>query len=127
MNHVDIDKGERGNSVWLFGNDQRDIENIKTIAKQFEGKNPGIASEYQINFDLLTGDLGEPDGLPYNSDHGPFAYGLEEKRGKVLVCYGSGSWEYHTYADTMERFNEESLGISVVIYGTYVTHLAYGG
>ena len=36
-----------------------------------------------------------------------------------------GSWEYHTYADTMERFNEESLGVSVTIYGTYMRFLAY--
>ena len=30
-----------------------------------------------------------------------------------------------TYADTMERFNEESLGVSVTIYGTYMRFLAY--
>ena len=127
MNHVDIDKGERGNSLWLFGNDKRDIENVKDITKQYQQKRPEIANKYVINFDLLTGDLGDADGLPYNSDHGPFAYGLEDKRGIVLVCYGSGSWEYHTYADDMTRFNEESTGVSVVIYVTYVVHLAYGG
>jgi hypothetical protein len=72
----------------------------------------------------LEGEKGDDDGLPYNSDHGPFAYDLDNP-GKVLVCYGSGSWEYHTYADDMTRFNEESLGISVVIYGSYISHLAW--
>ena len=45
--------------------------------------------------------------------------------GNALVCYGSGSWEYHTYADTMDRFNEESLGVSVIAYGTYIRHLGW--
>ena len=45
--------------------------------------------------------------------------------GKALVCYGSGSSEYHTYLDTMDRFNEESLAISTTIYGTYMRLLAY--
>ena len=45
--------------------------------------------------------------------------------GNALVCYGSGSYEYHTYADTMDRFNEESLGVSVIAYGTYIRHLAW--
>ena len=64
--------------------------------------------------------------MPYNSDHGPFVYDLgAEQRGRAIVCYGSGSWEYHTYLDTMDRFNEESLGVSVTIYGTYMRFLAY--
>ena len=49
----------------------------------------------------------------------------DEQRGGGSGCYGSGSWEYHTYLDTMDRFNEESLGVSVTIYGTYMRFLAY--
>ena len=64
--------------------------------------------------------------MPYNSDHGPFVYDLPDGvTGNALVCYGSGSYEYHTYADTMDRFNEESLGVSVIAYGTYIRHLAW--
>ena len=40
-------------------------------------------------------------------------------------CVRQRKWEYHTYADTMDRFNEESLGVSVTIYGTYMRFLAY--
>jgi len=64
--------------------------------------------------------------MPCNSDHCPFVYNLNSNsNGRAAVCYGSGSWEYHTYLDTMERFNEESLGISVTIYGNYVKYLAW--
>lgn len=125
MNHVDKDMGERGNSISLFGNNGKDMDQIKVITKQFQKERPEIANRYSVSFSTKTGDLGESNSLPYNSDHGPFAYGLQERNGDVLVCYGSGSYEYHTYADDMTRFNEESLGVSVVIYGTYLTHLAY--
>ena len=68
--------------------------------------------------------------MPYNSDHGPFVYDIQQDddddAGHALVCYGSGSWEYHTYADEMSRFNEESLAVSAIIYGTYVRYLAWG-
>ena len=45
---------------------------------------------------------------------------------RPLVCYGSGSWEYHTYMDDMSRFNEESLMISGIVYGSLVRYLAWG-
>jgi flavodoxin len=68
--------------------------------------------------------------MPYNSDHGPFVYDLvhdeSDKPGHALVCYGSGSWEYHTYMDNMDHFNEESLAVSAIIYGTYARYLAWG-
>ena len=125
MNHVDIEKSsERGKSVTLFGNNKGDVDAIKDLAKQYQQKRSAVASQYEIKFSLLDGEKGSEKGLPYNSDHGPFAYDID-KPGNVLVCYGSGSWEYHTYADDMSRFNEESLGISVVIYGSYITHLAW--
>ena len=70
--------------------------------------------------------------MPYNSDHAPFVYNLYDGTegagmyGKAMLCYGSGSSEYHTYLDTMDRFNEESLVVSGIIYGSLVRHLAWG-
>ena len=70
--------------------------------------------------------------MPNNSDHAPFVYNIDEdesdgkKYGRAVVCYGSGSEEYHTYLDNMERFNEESLAVSGIIYGSLVYYLAYG-
>ena len=126
MNHVDADTANRGNSVTLFGNNQDDMDHIARITAMYKNDRSDVADRYDIRLSTLTGDKGASDGMPYNSDHGPFVYDLGEgKNGRAVVCYGSGSWEYHTYADTMERFNEESLGISVTIYGTYMRFLAY--
>ena len=124
MNHVDAD-AIRGNSVSLFTNNADDFGHMERITEMYKKANPDMDERYDIVLSLLTGAQGENDGMPYNSDHGPFVYDLEGKRGRAVVCYGSGSWEYHTYLDTMDRFNAESLGISVVIYGTYVRMLAY--
>lgn len=126
MNHVDADTANRGNSVTLFGNNQDDMDHIERITELYRNERSDVADRYDIQVRTLTGDKGDADGMPYNSDHGPFVYDLGNgERGRAVVCYGSGSWEYHTYADTMERFNEESLGVSVTIYGTYMRFLAY--
>lgn len=126
MNHVDADFSERGNSIRLFGNNQDDMEHIARITELYNNQRDEVADRYDIQVMLLKGDKGEEDGMPYNSDHGPFVYDLGEgERGRAIVCYGSGSWEYHTYLDTMDRFNAESLDVSVTIYGTYMRFLAY--
>ena len=126
MNHVDADFSNRGNSLTLFGNNVEDVEHIARITELYQNKRDEVADRYDIRISVLTGAKGAPDGMPYNSDHGPFVYDLGgSERGRAVVCYGSGSWEYHTYLDTMDRFNEESLGVSVTIYGTYMRFLAY--
>ena len=131
MNHVDIDLETRGNSLWMFGNDARDMKYINQIVDQFKQENPyGLASRYTINTQTLDGEKGASDGMPYNSDHGPFVYDIQrepgDERGRAIVCYGSGSWEYHTFHDDMDRFNEESLAVSGIIYGSYAAWLAWG-
>ena len=126
MNHVDIDIAERGNSLRFFSNSKEDINAMKDILDVLEEERPDLFPKYSVSTGLLEGEKGAPDGMPYNSDHGPFVYDLPDGvTGNALVCYGSGSWEYHTYADTMDRFNEESLGVSVIAYGTYIRHLAW--
>lgn len=126
MNHVDADFSNRGNSVTLFGNTPDDMEHIARITDLYKDERSDVADRYNIQLATNTGALGDPDGMPYNSDHGPFVYDLgDDVRGRAIVCYGSGSWEYHTYLDNMDRFNEESLGVSITIYGTYMRFLAY--
>ena len=130
MNHVDVDYETRGNSVWMFGNDGRDTEHIKGIVKTFKSENPrGLATIYDINVDTLDGPKNGPNGMPYNSDHGPFVYDIQREEGddpgRAIVCYGSGSWEYHTFHDDMDRFNAESLAVSGIIYGTYAAWLSW--
>ncbi len=118
MNHVDA---ERNGGVTLFGNNKQDVAHIKKIVKIFKKEYTEISDKYLIE----VRDIDSED-MPNNSDHAPFVFGIgEEKYGDALVCYGSGSSEYHTYLDTMDRFNEESLAISGIIYGSFVRYLSY--
>jgi hypothetical protein len=131
MNHIDIDLETRGKQVTFFGNDARDMEHIAGIVEKFKEVNPnGLATKYDIKMMTMDGAKGTATGMPYNSDHGPFVYDLQreegDKPGRAIVCYGTGSWEYHTYKDDMSRFNEESLAVSGIIYGTYAAWLGWG-
>ena len=125
MNHVDADFANRGNSLKLFTNNEDDYGHIVRITDLYKQERSEIADKYDIQFSLLDGAQGDDDQMPCNSDHCPFVYELGGKNGRAVVCYGSGSWEYHTYLDTMDRFNEESLAISTTVYGTYMRLLAY--
>lgn len=125
MNHVDADFENRGNSLTLFTNNADDYGHMKRISDLYVQEKSEVANRYDIRFSLLDGDKGESNEMPCNSDHCPFVYELGSKTGRAVVCYGSGSWEYHTYLDTMDRFNEESLHVSGTIYGTYMRLLAY--
>ena len=127
MNHADL---ERGNGLTLFGNYQSDVDHITRIVEKFNTERSDIASNYDISINVKSGAKNTPTGMPYNSDHGPFVYDTAQDdgdaNGHALVCYGSGSWEYHTYKDDMSRFNEESLAVSGIVYGTYARWLAWG-
>jgi hypothetical protein len=90
-----------------------------------------FASSYPDLFEKYSISVREIDSeqMPYNSDHAPFVFEIHqdnEEFGLAMMCYGSGSSEYHTYLDSMDRFNEESLMVSGVIYGSLVRHLAWG-
>ena len=124
MNHVDA---ERNSGVTFFGNNKADIDLIKGITSVFSSAYPELADKYSISIHKHSSTA-----MPYNSDHAPFVYNLDDDEGsdkdygRAIVCYGSGSSEYHTYLDTMDRFNEESLMVSGIIYGSLVRYLAYG-
>ena len=118
MNHVDL---ERNSGVTLFGNNNNDISHINKIVETFRDEYSNLYDKYKINVMLL-----DSEEMPKNSDHAPFVYEIsEDKFGNSLVCYGSGSSEYHTYLDSMDRFNEESLALSGIIYGSFVRYLSY--
>ena len=120
MNHVDR---ERNNGVVLFGNNLDDMEHIYNIHSKFVEEFPSLASSYNAEVRIV-----ESSDMPTNSDHAPFVYVLDPggEYGNAMVCYGSGSLEYHTYLDTMDRFNEESLAVSGIIFGSYARWLAWG-
>ena len=115
----------------MIGNDARDMNYIEQIVDLFEQENPmGLANKYVIHTNTLDGEQGSSNAMPYNSDHAPFVYDLQQEEGdepgRALLCYGSGSWEYHTYKDTMDRFNADSLAVSGIIYGSYASWLSWG-
>ncbi|MDP7002894.1 MAG: M28 family peptidase [Candidatus Thalassarchaeaceae archaeon] len=121
MNHVDA---ERNAGLTLQGNSPDDVERIEGLVRAFSNSYPELASKYEISVRTL-----DSEEMPYNSDHAPFVYGLDgegEYYGKAVMCYGSGSSEYHTYLDNMDRFNEESLLVSGIIYGSLVRYLSWG-
>ncbi len=120
MNHVDA---ERNSGVILQGNSKTDVRHIKGIVEEFSSSHPELYEKYSITVREL-----ESEQMPYNSDHAPFVYEVHQKEGefgKAMLCYGSGSLEYHTYLDNMDRFNEESLAVSGIIYGSLIRHLAW--
>ena len=69
--------------------------------------------------------------MPYNSDKTPFVYEIDNQPddgmeyGKALCAMALVQW-YHTYLDTMDRFNEESLAVSGIIVGSFIRYLSYG-
>ena len=111
----------------MFGNNQADVDHITGVVSAFSKVYPELAEKYPINIRKLSSA-----DMPYNSDHAPFVYDIDEddgedkEYGRALVCYGSGSAEYHTYLDSMDRFNEESLIVSGIVYGSIARYLAYG-
>ena len=120
MNHVDA---ERNSGVVLQGNSKTDVRHIKGLVEEFSSSHPDLYEKYSITVREL-----ESEQMPYNSDHAPFVYEVHQEEGefgKAMLCYGSGSLEYHTYLDNMDRFNEESVAVSGIIYGSLVRHLAW--
>ena len=124
MNHVDL---ERNNGLTIYGNSAKDVEILRGINSEFSKVYPELTSKYNVNVNRLPSS-----SMPYNSDHAPFVYEIDNRPedgidyGRAVVCYGSGSSEYHTYLDRMDGFNEESLAVSGIILGSLVRYLSYG-
>ncbi len=122
MNHVD---SERNAGLTLLGNSARDVRHIEGLVEVFADSHPELYERYSISIRQLGSEE-----MPDNSDHAPFVFGIHQEEsgeyGLAMMCYGSGSSEYHTYLDNMDRFNEESLAVSGIIYGSLVRHLAWG-
>ena len=125
MNHVDADTS-RGNDLSFWTNSEADHTASLDIWDSMVAEDSTLERPYDVRFGLYPGAEGASNALPANSDHAPFAYELPSGvMGAVAGVYGSGSVEYHTYADTMDRFNEDSLEVSAVLYGTLIRSIAW--
>lgn len=109
MNHVDL---ERGNKQPISVADNSSLKHMRSITKELLMNSPDL-EKYDI--DIFYDDLKSG-----GSDQLIFA----RNNIRAAACWGSGSWEYHTYMDTIDRINAESLSIGGRIFGTYALYLA---
>lgn len=108
MNNVDI---ERGNVLPISVAHNGSLKHMITISKQLVSDNKEL-EKYDI--DLHYNDLKSG-----GSDMNIFA----NHEIKVASCWGSGSLEYHTYLDSIDRVNAESLSVGGRILGSYALYL----
>jgi hypothetical protein len=109
MNNVDI---KRGNALPISVSSNRSIEIMEDISKELLKKHPEF-NKYDIQF-------GYSDLKSAGSDQMIFA----KNEIKVASCWGSGSWEYHTYLENIDHVNPESQALSGRIFGSYALYLA---
>lgn len=109
MNNVDL---KRGNALPMTISDNTSIKHMNKIAEKLQSEDSELEKyDVQIEYnDLKSG----------GSDQLIFA----KNDIKVGACWGSGSWEYHTYLDTIEHVNPESQSFSGRIFGSYALYLA---
>lgn len=109
MNNVDI---ERGNVLPISVADNGSLRHMITISKQLVSDNKEL-EKYQIDLHYNNLKGGGSDQLIF-----------AQNEIKAAACWGSGSWEYHTYLDSIDRVNAESLSIGGRIFGSYALYLA---
>jgi Zn-dependent M28 family amino/carboxypeptidase len=108
MNHASLETM----TLHLLSDDQKLLDSLEPYEKKMFEKNRNL-KKYTVEYNLR-------DPFPGNSDH----YIFEANDVPFFVCFGSGSKGYHSYMDTMDQFNAESLAVSAIIYGSYGLHIA---
>jgi hypothetical protein len=109
MNNVDL---KRGNALPMTISDNTTIRHMEKIADKLLDSEPTLEKyDIQISYNNLKSG---------GSDQLIFA------KNDVMAgaCWGSGSLEYHTYLDTIEHVNAESLSVGGRIFGSYALFLA---
>jgi hypothetical protein len=109
MNHVDL---ERGNKLPISIADNKSLGHMENIADQLLDDSPEL-EKYDIDMFYDPLKSGGSDQLIFARNNI-----------RAAACWGSGSWEYHTYLDTIDRVNIESLSVGGRIFGTYALYLA---
>ncbi|UCE36409.1 MAG: M20/M25/M40 family metallo-hydrolase [Thermoplasmata archaeon] len=109
MNNVDL---ERGNSLPLSVSDNKSIDHMENIAGQLLNKYKEL-KKYNIQIEYNDLKSGGSDQLIFARNDI-----------KAAACWGSGSWEYHTYLDNIDHVNAESISVGGRIFGSYALYLA---
>lgn len=108
MNNVDL---ERGNSLPMSVSDNTSIKHMESITTKLLENDPDL-EKYDIYIEYNDLKSGGSDQLIFARNDI-----------KAAACWGSGSWEYHTYLDTIEHVNAESLSVGGRIFGSYALYL----
>lgn len=109
MNNVEL---KRGNVLPISVSSNKTIEVMEDITKALQEEHPEF-SKYEVSLsysDLKSG--GSDQWIFANNDI------------RVAACWGSGSYEYHTYLDNIDHVNPESQSLSGRIFGSYALYLA---
>jgi hypothetical protein len=109
MNHVDI---ERGNKLPISIADNTSLKHMNRIKNQLLDDSPEL-EKYDIDMFYDNLKSGGSDQLIFARNNI-----------RAAACWGSGSWEYHTYLDSIDRVNIESLSVGGRLFGTYALYLA---
>jgi len=107
MNHVDLERDDK-QPLAFSSNDSIEAMGplIDELMREPELKKYNVTTYWST----LTG----------SSDQAPFV----DLNVTVASAWGSGSLEYHTYLDTIDRVNPESLQLAGRLFGTYALQLA---
>lgn len=110
MNNVDLER----DTVQPVGvNSNKTLARLESLSRDLLREEPSL-SKYEFSFYWSE--------MYWGSDQAPFAY----RNVTVASAWGSGSLEYHTYLDTLERVNPESQQLAGKVMGTYALELAGG-
>jgi hypothetical protein len=109
MNHVDID---RCKEVAFLSNDNATLPILQTANARVRGDNPGY-SKYEA--EVVWADTSR-----MGSDMASFA----AVNKTALFAVGCGSWEYHTYLDSLDRVKPESLAYTGKVFAGYAVAMA---
>jgi hypothetical protein len=108
MNNIDL---TRGNTGWFGSNSNLTVDKYNEFIDIVQKKNPEF-QKYNVT--------SEYSHLKFGSDQ--VAFLLQDV--PVSFLGGSGSWEYHTYMDTIEHVNAESMALFGIVCGSYALYLA---
>jgi hypothetical protein len=109
MNNVEL---KRGNVLPISVASNKTIKRMEDITRQLQKKHSEfIKYDVQFGYNDLKGG-GSDQWIFANNDI------------NVAACWGSGSWEYHTYLDNIDHVNPESQSLSGRIFGSYALYLA---
>ncbi len=109
MNNVDF---ARGNALPISVADNKSLSHMNNIADKLQDKFQEL-NKYDISIEYNDLKSGGSDQLIF-----------ARNEVKAAACWGSGSLEYHTYLDTIDHVNAESLSVGGRIFGSYALYLA---